>query len=184
MLFLIGTSILIILSVYCWAGIKKSYEKGKDLPTNVSLAIWITDTIHFLLIILAFSNSTWQIPIHKTFRSIAGIIFLVFGIIIKFAGMIQFRSFRKISGLDTSKLVTTGIYRWSRNPLYTGWFMWLLGISVLGQSGLALLLTGVFIIGIHLYNILLEEPYLERIFGEEFRLYKSKTPRYLGIPKR
>jgi protein-S-isoprenylcysteine O-methyltransferase Ste14 len=98
--------------------------------------------------------------------------------------MIQFRSFRKISGLDTSELVTTGIYKWSRNPLYTGWFIWLLGISVLGQSGLALLLTGVFIIGIHLYNILLEEPYLERIFGEEFLSYKSKTPRYLGIPKR
>jgi len=62
--------------------------------------------------------------------------------------------------------------------------MWLLGISLLGQSGLALLLAGVFIIGIHLYNILLEEPCVERIFGGEFRSYKSKTSRYLGIPKR
>ncbi len=183
MLYLIGISVLIIVGIFCWVGIKKSYGKGNPLPTNVSIAIWIADTIHFLLVILASSSSIWQIPIPKTFRSIAGFIFFGFGIILMFAGMIQFRSFRKISGLDTSKMVTTGIYRWSRNPQYTGWFMWLFGISILGQSGFALLLTAVFITGIHLYNILLEEPYLERIFGEEFRSYKSKTPRYLGIPK-
>lgn len=184
MLFIIGTSILIIMGIFCWMGIKKSYDKGNQLPTNVSIAIWIADTIHFLLVVLASSTSTWQIPIHKTFRLIAGFIFFGLGLIIMFAGMIQFRSFRKISGLDTSKMVTTGIYKWSRNPQYTGWFIWLLGISVFGQSGFALLLTVIFIIGIHLYNILLEEPYLERIFGEEFRSYKSKIPRYLGIPKR
>lgn len=184
MLFLIGTSILIIMGIFCWIGIKKSYEKGNPLSTNVSIAIWIADTIHFLLVILASSSSIWQIPIHNTFRLTAGFIFFGFGIIMMFAGMIQFRSFRKISGLDTSKMVTTGIYKWSRNPQYTGWFMWLLGISVFGQSGFALLLTCVFIIGIHLYNILLEEPYLARIFGEEFRSYRSKTPRYLGFSKR
>jgi hypothetical protein len=27
------------------------------------------------------------------------------------------------------------------------------------------------------------EPYLERVFGEGYRLYKLRTPRYIGIPK-
>lgn len=74
------------------------------------------------------------------------------------AGMLEFRSLRKMSGLETSKLITTGIYRYSRNPQYTGWFLALLGISIMGRSGLALLLTIILIVGIHLYNVKLEEP--------------------------
>ncbi|MHC4070354.1 MAG: methyltransferase family protein, partial [Planctomycetota bacterium] len=84
---------------------------------------------------------------------------------------------------DKSYVVKTGVYRWSRNPQYAGWFIWLLGVSVMGRSGLSFLFTIVFIIGIHFYNIKLEEPYLEQIFGEDYRMYKLSTPRYIGIPK-
>jgi protein-S-isoprenylcysteine O-methyltransferase Ste14 len=139
--------------------------------------------MHFLLVILASSGSTWQLPIHKMFSLSGGSILFALGFIIMLAGMMQFRSWRKISGLDTSKMITTGIYKRSRNPQYTGWFMWLLGISLVGRSGFAFLLTIIFIIGIHLYNVWLEEPYLERIFGEEYSVYRLKTSRYIGIPK-
>lgn len=181
---MIGILILIIASTYCWAGIRKSYAKREQLPINVSIAIWVTDIIHFLLVTIAAYFSAWQIPINKTLRIVGGCILFGFGLIIMLTGMIQFRSFRKISGLDTSRMITAGIYKWSRNPQYAGWFMGLLGISLVGKSGLAFLLTIVFIIGIHLYNIWLEEPYLGRIFGEEYRSYKSKTPRYFGIRKK
>jgi len=82
----------------------------------------------------------------------------IIGLIIMLAGMLEFRSLRKMSGLETSKLITTGIYRYSRSPQYTSWFLALLGISIMGRSGLALLLTIILIVGIHLYNVKLEEP--------------------------
>ncbi|GAB6101839.1 hypothetical protein JCM16138_10620 [Thermococcus atlanticus] len=59
-----------------------------------------------------------------------------------------------------------------------------LGISLAGRSLLALLLTAAFAIGFHKYVVELEEPYLERVFGEEYRRYKERTPRYLGLPKK
>ncbi|MEW6041853.1 MAG: isoprenylcysteine carboxylmethyltransferase family protein, partial [Elusimicrobiota bacterium] len=91
--------------------------------------------------------------------------------------------FHRISGMDASKLVTTGIYRLSRNPQYTGLFILLLGISLIGCSFLAFLFVIAAIIAHHLYLIFLEEPYLKHIFGEEYRLYKLRIPRYIGIPK-
>jgi protein-S-isoprenylcysteine O-methyltransferase Ste14 len=184
MILIIGIPVLLVVSTFCWFGIKKYYDRGAQSPVRVSILIWITDTIHLALVITASISSAWHIPIHRTLRLIGGSVLFGVGLIIMLTGMIQFRSLRRISGMDTTQMMTAGIYKWSRNPQYAGWFMWLLGISLIGQSGLALLLTVVFIIGIHLYNIRLEEPYLERVFGEEFRSYRSKTPRYLGIPRR
>ncbi|MCP2520558.1 phosphatidylethanolamine N-methyltransferase family protein [SCandidatus Aminicenantes bacterium Aminicenantia_JdfR_composite] len=115
---------------------------------------------------------------------IAGIGAIGIGLTITLAGMIEFRSLKRINGLDSSTLITTGIYKWSRNPQYMGWSLTLLGISIMGKSGLALLLTTVLIISVHLYNIKLEEPHLERIFGKEYYHYKLNTPRYIGIPRR
>ena len=183
MLFFIGIVILIVLGVYCWIGIIKSYPKGKILPTHISITIWVLDTIHALLVMVASMYSIWQLPFNKIFALVCGFAMVGIGLIIMLAGMIVFRSLRKISGLDASKMMTTGIYKWSRNPQYIGWFIWLLGISLIGRSGLAFLLTIVLIISIHLYNIWLEEPYLEHVFGEEYRLYRLKIPRYIGIPK-
>ncbi|MFQ5924887.1 MAG: methyltransferase family protein [Dehalococcoidia bacterium] len=184
MLFYIGLGIWIVLAVYCLVGIKKAYDKGETWPRHVSIAIWPMDTVHFLLVTWASLYSVWLLPINKMVALIGGLVVFGTGIVIMLAGMVEFRSFRRISGMNTSRLVATGIYQWSRNPQYIGWFLWLLGIALMGRSGLAFLFTMVFIIGMHFYTIWLEEPYLERIFGEEYRWYKSRTARYIGRPKR
>ncbi|MFW6122254.1 MAG: methyltransferase family protein [Petrotogales bacterium] len=184
MWFYIGLGIVILFSFYCWFGIKNAYEKGKILPLHVSVIIWTVDTIHFLLVLFASLNSIWPIPFNNIFMLIAGIFMGGIGLIIMLTGIIEFHSFKRMSGLDSSNLITSGIYKWSRNPQYTGWFFVLIGISLMGRSALALLLTMAFIIGIHLYNIKLEEPYLERVFNEEYHRYKLLTPRYIGMPKK
>lgn len=91
--------------------------------------------------VLSSLYSVWLIPINEKVALIGGLVMLGVGVVIMLAGMIEFRSIRRISGLDTSELVTTGIYQWSRNPQYFGWFLVLLGISLIGSSGLALLYT-------------------------------------------
>lgn len=183
MLFYIGSGILVVIGIYCLLGIRKVYGKGEMLPLHVSIALWVLDTVHVLLVILSSLYAVWLLPINKMVALISGLVVFAFGIVIMFAGMIEFRSLRRISGLDTSRLVTTGIYQWSRNPQYIGWFIWLLGISLIGRSGLAFLFTIVFIIVMHFYTIWMEEPYLERVFGEEYRLHKSRIARYIGMPK-
>jgi len=184
MLFYLWSGILVVLGIFCWVGIKNAYDKGAVLPIYISIMIWLLDTVHALLVILASLFSIWRLPFKQTAALITGLVMLGVGLAIMVAGMMEFRSLRKISGRDTSKIITTGIYRWSRNPQYTGWFIWLLAISLMWRSCLAFLFTIVFIIGIHLYNVRLEEPYLERVFGEDYRRYKGSAPRYVGIPER
>jgi len=183
MVYLGGSLLVMILSIYCWLEAKRVYEAGEVLPLRVSIAVWILDILHALLVIYASLNSVWTWPLDRGLMRVLGGIALPLGLMIMAAGMMEFGSLRRISGRDKSSLVTTGIYRWSRNPQYMGWFLALLGISALGNSGLAFVLTAAAMLGIHLYILMLEEPYLERIFGEQYRVYRLKTPRYLDWPR-
>ncbi len=184
MLFYVGSAILMVLATYCWLEIKRTYGSGRILPLHVSTAIWILDTFHFVLVGLASLYSVWQLEFSSTVALIVGLIMIVAGLALLLSGMVAFRSLRRISGMESSVLMMKGIYRWSRNPQYTGWFICLLGVSLMGRSALAFLFTLVLVIGIHLYNIWLEEPYLEHVLGEDYRKYKSRTARYIGIPKK
>jgi len=53
----------------------------------------------------------------------------------------------------------------------------------MGMSGVALALTMVFAVVLHLYTVELAELYLEHLYGEEYLLYQSNTARYIGVPK-
>ena len=184
MLFYVGSGILVALGLYVLLKTKRNYDTGETLSIGLSLGYWILDAVHVLLVILSSLYSVWPIPINDMVALISGSVMLGVGVVVMLAGMIEFHSLRRISGLDASKLVTTGIYQWSRNPQYFGWFLGLLGISLVGRSGLAFLFTIAAIILFHFYITRIEEPYLERIFGEKYLLYKEKTPSYIGILKR
>ncbi|WP_052696243.1 methyltransferase family protein [Palaeococcus ferrophilus] len=173
-----------IVVIYMLLKIGKIYDRGETLPTNVVVAVWALYILHFVLIAWASLKGFWEVPINTTVALIGGFIFVAAGFIIMLLGVLEFRSFKRMSGVDTSKLVTTGIYRYSRNPQNLGLLLVFLGISTAGRSFLALLLTAVFALGFHTYVVRLEEPYLERIFGEGYRRYKERTPRYFGRPGR
>ena len=135
---------------------------------------------HHIPLMLSSFYEVWTIPIDKTFALVGGLILFGIGIIILPMGMIELRTLRRSCGQDISKLITTGIYRWSRNPQFVGWFLMLLGISLAGRSGFAL--TGGFAIVIYLYTILLAEPYLKSLYGQKYSLFKLRTARWIGIP--
>lgn len=176
-------SMWVVLGIYVFSEIKKVYDK-EEIFTNKLLIAWYTMwTFHHIPVALASFFAIWLIPVNRALALICGLIIFVVGAVILPLGMIEFRSLRRSTGQDVSKLITTGIYRWSRNPQFIGWFFLLLGISIAGRSGFALALTAGFMIVLHLFTVTLAEPYLEHLYGEEYRLYKSNTPRYIGIPK-
>lgn len=184
MLFYVGTGFLVILGFYVLLKAKRTYDKGKALSKGLSLGFWLLDATHCSLVILSSFYNVWQIPINKMVALTVGLVGFGVGVVVMLTGMIEFHSIRMISGLEISEVVTTGIYQWSRNPQYLGWFLVLLGISLIGSSGLALSYTIIAIILFHFYITQMEEPYLEQILGEKYLSYKEKTPRYIGIPKR
>ncbi len=180
----ISIGISAMLGIYVFSGIKKTYDKKETYTNKLLLAWYAMWAFHHVPLMLASYYGVWSIPIDKTFALTGGLILFVIGVIILPMGMIEFRSLRRSTGQDISKLITTGIYRWSRNPQFVGWFLMLLGISLAGRSGFAFAFTGVFTIVIYLYTILLAEPYLESLYGEKYRLFKKRTARWIGIPKK
>jgi protein-S-isoprenylcysteine O-methyltransferase Ste14 len=184
MLFYVGAGVLVVLGLYVLLETKRTYEKGKTFSLRLSVGWWIIDTFHGLLVTLSSLYGVWLMPINQMVALIRGSVLLGVGVLTMLIGMIQFRSLRKISGLETSELVTTGIYQWSRNPQFFGWFLGLLGVSLIGRSVFAFLLTIVAIVFCHYYITRIEEPYLERVFKKKYLSYKSRVPRYIGVPKK
>jgi protein-S-isoprenylcysteine O-methyltransferase Ste14 len=93
------------------------------------------------------------------------------------------RNFRQIGTnvnplQPTLVLATTGIFRWTRNPMYVGGSIVLLGIAIGGALDWVLLLLILSSPLVHYGIILREESYLKRKFGEQYRSYQKQVPRY------
>jgi protein-S-isoprenylcysteine O-methyltransferase Ste14 len=76
-------------------------------------------------------------------------------------------------------LVTTGLHRWSRNPIYVGMFLIYGGIAVAARSPWSVILTLPLAITIRYGVVAREEAYLERRFREAYRDYRSRVRRWL-----
>ena len=83
---------------------------------------------------------------------------------------------------DDRSLITTGIYKYSRNPAFLGFDLTYLGVLLMYFNPVLLVLSIVNIVIFHL-QILQEEKYLTRKFGDEYEAYKSNTGRYAGYGK-
>jgi protein-S-isoprenylcysteine O-methyltransferase Ste14 len=79
----------------------------------------------------------------------------------------------------TTALVTDGIFQRTRNPLYVGVSAALCGIALIFALDWELLLIVPSFIVMHFAVVRREERYLERKFGEAYRRYKERVPRYL-----
>jgi len=77
---------------------------------------------------------------------------------------------------------TKGFYRISRNPIYLGTFLIFVGIGFACVSWLFLLLIAVFIV---LQDRLIapEERWCLEEYGDAYREYMKRTPKWIGIPK-
>lgn len=83
----------------------------------------------------------------------------------------------------SSALVTDGIFRWLRNPMYVGATLLLVGFAVLFASDWTLVMTIGFALVVHFGVVKREERYLEAKFGDAYRGYKAQVSRY-GWPPR
>jgi len=76
-------------------------------------------------------------------------------------------------------LVTTGLFQYSRNPMYLGVILIFLGDLVFFET-LVYLFYALGVWGLfHLFVVYYEEPRLGREFGESYRNYTSRVPRWL-----
>ena len=113
-----------------------------------------------------------------------GTVWLYVGIPIYFIGWIM----NLVAGINIATIpfdkepITRGVYRFSRHPVYFGGFLFYLGIGIACASWVFLLLAVAWIV---LWFIAVpgEERSLIAQYGDAYRKYMKKTPRWIGIPK-
>ncbi|MDX1797641.1 MAG: isoprenylcysteine carboxylmethyltransferase family protein [Candidatus Lokiarchaeia archaeon] len=106
---------------------------------------------------------------------------IVFAISIAFIILYHRKLFKKHQ--PSNNLITNGILRYVRNPMYFGILLIYVAFLILSIS---LIGIGLFIVVFLVYNWMVnyEEKILEDIFGDEYREYKSKVPKWIPNPFR
>jgi protein-S-isoprenylcysteine O-methyltransferase Ste14 len=135
------------------------------------------------LLMWAVSAATPALAVDDATRWAAAALFLAAGASFCIAGVLSFRRARTtvdpVHPENTSSLVTTGIYRVSRNPMYVGFALVLAAWAVYLASPLSLIGLLFFILYMNRFQIIPEERMLGELFGDEFVRYRSMTRRWL-----
>jgi protein-S-isoprenylcysteine O-methyltransferase Ste14 len=145
------------------------------------------DMLYFALPALLFFTaglvvSAWDLVRHQgslyilSVQSIVGLALIVIGLTIALVAAGTLRRFYSPSLVirEDHQLITHGIYRFTRHPIYLGVFIVCIGIPVF-TSSLYGLLTMSALIPIFLNRIRMEERMLIEEFGDAYRTYKETT---------
>ena len=167
-------SLFIVLKIFDHLKGRKSYSRPDKPPFNEKeqklfgisqLAIWASN-IYSVFLPLQL-NTAWFYT---------GFSIFLFGIILTLLAGIS------LDSTPMDRPATKGPYRISRNPLYLGCFLIYIGTGIACASWLFLLLTTIWIV---LYDVLIapEERWCLEKYGDVYREYMSRTPKWIGLPK-
>lgn len=133
-------------------------------------------------LIIYFSKSFSPVYSFENSNMIS-VIFLLFGLGIFSAAVQSFKKHKTtinpLSPDKASSLVNSGIFSYSRNPMYLGMLLILLSVSFKFNISGGLFISFLFKIYITKFQIIPEEKAMAKLFGEEFITYKNQTRRWI-----
>jgi protein-S-isoprenylcysteine O-methyltransferase Ste14 len=116
--------------------------------------------------------------------NLLGALVVVAGIAIDVAAFVRFRNaettVNPLYPSKASRLVTDGVFRVSRNPMYLGLLLLLIGWGIWLGSASPWLVPPLFVIVLTVVQIIPEEQALSRNFGEEYVSYRRSVARWIG----
>ena len=114
---------------------------------------------------------------------IFGSLMIISGLIIILSAIILFKKYQTtitpLNPSNATKLITDGIYKFSRNPMYLGLLLVLLGISIILNLFGGFFLIPLFILYLNLFQIIPEENAMVDLFKDEFLEYKKNVRRWI-----
>ena len=173
---LVGVSLLILMGF-----VRRDYLRRGNLS--------IPSALLQALIFFAFGGypslylpGDWPVSQVNLVLRVIGLPSLTIGLLIMFIGIYRL-GFLRSMGLLTGDLKETSYYRATRNPQVLGCVLYVIGFIILWPSWFALGL-GLSLLAILHVMVLTEEEHLHNAYGQAYKQYCNKVPRYLGYPLR
>ena len=149
-------------------------EKFSKIPPPLVVLILVISTF--------FSSKTIDL-IQIPFQTLISIFIFSIGILILINPVLKFKksktTINPIKFKKVNKLVTSGIYKYSRNPMYLGLLMIVISSSIFYLNIYSILTPLFFYLWINRFQIKREEVFLTEKFGEDYLSYKKKTRRWI-----
>lgn len=116
----------------------------------------------------------------------AGIVLMALGVLVTLIAQVEMGSSWRV-GVDPTEqteLVTRGLFRWVRNPIFSAMLMVFFGVLLAAPNALAVAAFVLSLVGIEVQVRGVEEPYLTRVHGERYVSYAQRVGRFMpGIGK-
>ena len=123
------------------------------------------------------------LTLNWTYSAVAAVVMVLLGLVISLGGVVTFKGANTTMDPkhpdQASTLISSGIYRYSRNPMYLGVLFMLVGWGFYLANLLSILCVLIFVGYITRFQIIPEERLLQEKFGSEFLSYKRRVRRWL-----
>jgi len=171
--------ILIIPLIVLWiCGVKFLFSKR--MPDYTPPSKKTEKNLSSLSVIIMFGSFIYSVFMPLKLGTIwfsIGLVVYLLGLVLIAITMINFAT------TPINKPVTKGLYRYSRNPMFIGWFLLYFGIAIACISWVYIVITALFIL-ITAYLSPFEEAVTLKHYGKAYKKYIERTPKWIGIPKK
>jgi len=171
--------ILIIPLIVFWIfGVKFLFSKR--MPEATPPSEKKNKILSYLLVIIMFVSFIYSLFMPLKLVTIwfyTGLVVYLVGLVLIAITMINFAT------TPMNKPVTKGVYRYSRNPMFIGWFVLYFGIAIACISWVYIVIIVLFILIIAYLSPFEEEVTLEH-YGKAYKEYMERTSKWIGIPKK
>lgn len=156
--------------------------RGNNIEANTSIAFFAV----FIMVALAisfFNQSFGELKlINSSLAIMIGLVLLTLNLMVSGASLINLKDSWRVGVIKTQKteLISTGIYRLTRNPYFLSYFLMFASYTVILQNLMLLLLSVLGVLFVH-KMIIKEEEYLYSVHGDSYLTYKKKVARYVII---
>ncbi len=161
---------------FCDMKVSVIRDSGKAGDFKLSKNEESLSTAPFIIMTIAFIYAVFLPLQSNAIWLYTGFLFYFFGMVFEITTLLNLATSSK------DKVITRGLYRFSRNPMYIGMLLMHAGLGVATASWLYIIFTFILAILLNAF-VSNEERYCLHIYGDDYLEYKKKTPRWIGIPK-
>lgn len=156
--------------------------RGSNKEAMISVAFFVV-FIAAALVLSALEHPVGKVRVlSSVVAMISGVSLLIANLIVSAASLVGLKDSWRVGVLEdqTTELVSSGIYRFTRNPYFLSYFLMLAAYTVILQNAVLLGLSTLGVLFTH-RMILKEEEYLYSVHGAHYLRYKQEVPRYIFL---